>query len=104
MRNATFSLSVFLLTLLGCQAAELGGSEPAVPNADAQLAIKKFQVADGLKVDLVAQEPQLMNPVAFDVDSRGRFFVSETGRYRSSALDIRHYMDWYLDDLACLTV
>ena len=91
-------------TSLSCQSAELDGVELAVPNDDAQLAIKKFQVADGLKVDLVAQEPQLMNPVAFDVDNRGRFFISETGRYRTSALDIRHYMDWYLDDLACRTV
>jgi quinoprotein glucose dehydrogenase len=101
---AAFLVCGLVLVSFSGQSAELGGGELAVPNADAQLAIKKFQVAEGLKVDLVAQEPQLMNPVAFDVDNRGRFFISETGRYRSSALDIRHYMDWYLDDLACRTV
>jgi quinoprotein glucose dehydrogenase len=97
-------ICTFILASLSCESADLSGGGPAVPNADAQLAIKKFQVAEGLQVDLVAQEPQLRNPVAFDVDNRGRFFISETGRYRSSALDIRHYMDWYLDDLACRTV
>ncbi len=103
-RTVLFSVYLAISTSMVCRSAELGESALTMPNADAQTAIRKFQVAEGLKVDLVAQEPQLMNPVAFDVDHLGRFFISETGRYRTSALDIRHYMDWYLDDLACRTV
>ena len=67
-------------------------------------AIKKFRVAPGFKVELVANEPQLENPVAFHIGNDGKIYVSETGRYRSSAIDIRHYMSWYDDDLAARTV
>ena len=71
---------------------------------DAEQAISKFRIAEGFEVSLFAHEPQLLNPVAFCLDEQGRIFVSETGRYRSSTYDIRHYMDWYLDDLACRSV
>ena len=38
------------------------------------------------------------------LDEQGRVFVSETYRYRTSALDIRHYMFMLEDDLAARTV
>jgi quinoprotein glucose dehydrogenase len=38
----------------------------------------------------------LANPVAFNFDEKGRAFVAETYRYRSSVLDIRDYM-WTLE-------
>ena len=89
--------------------AELGGDADAQidysqARAEATQAIQKFRIADGFEAELFAYEPQLVNPVAFCLDEQGRIYVSETGRYRSSALDIRHYMDWYMDDLACRTV
>ena len=43
----------------------------------------------------------LANPVAFDFDEKGRLFVSETYRYRTSVLDIRDYMGMLELDLAC---
>lgn len=91
--------------------ADLGpATEPPPPanfdlaKTEAQRAIRKFRVAPGFKVELVANEPQLQNPVAFHIGNDGKIFVSETGRYRSSALDIRHHMSWYDDDLAARTV
>jgi len=110
LRFLFFSIAVcsFLAAPFG-SAAELGGSvsnqiDYSTAREEAQQAIKKFRVAPGFKVDLFAHEPQLFNPVAFCLDEQGRIYVSETGRYRSSTLDVRHYMDWYLDDLACRTV
>ena len=46
----------------------------------------------------------LANPVAFDFDEKGRLFVSETYRYRSSVLDIRDYMGMLELDLAARTI
>lgn len=67
-------------------------------------ALKRMQLPPGLTVKLWAAEPMLANPVAFNLDERGRVFVAETYRYRSSVLDIRDYM-WLLEDeLACRTV
>jgi quinoprotein glucose dehydrogenase len=72
--------------------------------SDAELAIKKFQVADGLKVEVFAAEPLLQNPVAFSIDEKGRVFVAETHRYREAIFDITKNLPWLLDDLAFRTV
>ncbi|NBP23920.1 MAG: hypothetical protein EBU81_05065, partial [Proteobacteria bacterium] len=76
----------------------------APASSEGEQRIKQFQVAPGLSVRLWAAEPQLANPVAFSVDEQGRVFTSETYRYRTSVLDIRHYMFMLEDDLASRTV
>ena len=73
---------------------------PASKEGEAR--IKQFRHVPGLKIELWAAEPMLANPVAFSVDELGRVFTSETYRYRSSVLDIRHYMFMLEDDLASL--
>ncbi len=71
---------------------------------DAKLAIKRFSLPKGLQASLWAAEPMLANPVAIDFDERGRLFVSETYRYRTSVLDIRDYMPMLELDLAARTI
>ncbi len=71
---------------------------------EAETRIKQFKIPAGFKVELFAAEPMLANPVAFTIDEQMRFYVSETHRYRSSVLDIRHYMFMLEDDLASRTV
>src|SRR5215471_15964913 len=66
-----------------------------------ELAIKRFQVASGLKVDLWAAEPMLANPVAFNFDEKGRAYVCETFRLGAGVDDIRGIMDWLDEELAC---
>ena len=65
--------------------------------------MKKFQLPPGFKTEVWAAEPMLGNPVAFCIDEQGRVFTSETNRYRTSTLDIRHYMFMLEDDLAART-
>ncbi len=80
--------------------------EPDIaPASDEGLqAIKRMKLPAGLEAKLWAAEPMLANPVAFNFDEKGRIFVAETYRYRSSVLDIRDYM-WYLEfELASRTV
>src|SRR5439155_1658539 len=71
---------------------------------EGELAIKKFQVAPGLKVDLWAAEPMLANPVAFNFDEKGRAYVCETFRLNAGVDDIRGIMDWLDEELASRTV
>src|SRR3989441_2983574 len=71
---------------------------------EAELAIKKFQVAPGLKVDLWAAEPMFANPVAFNFDEKGRAYVCETFRLNAGVDDIRGIMDWLDEELASRTV
>ena len=76
----------------------------APESAEGTQRIQQFQKAPGLSVTLWAAEPQLANPVAFSVDEQGRVVTSETYRYRTSVLDIRHYMFMLEDDLASRSV
>ncbi len=77
-------------------------AEPAMAPAsdEGQNAIQRMKLPAGLEMKLWAAEPMLANPVAFNIDERGRIFVSETYRYRTSALDIRDYRWMLEDDLA----
>jgi len=100
-------------------AAEIGGGggktgelkmavrtpEPVLQAAsdDPQKQLAKFVLPQGFTAELWAAEPMLGNPVAFDIDEKGRAFVAETFRYRTSVLDIRHYMFMLEDDMACRT-
>ncbi len=70
---------------------------------DAQKQLLKIQTPEGFSSSLWASEPMLGNPVSLSVDEKGRVFVAETYRYRTSTLDIRHYMFMLEDDLACRT-
>jgi quinoprotein glucose dehydrogenase len=71
---------------------------------DAKLALKRFSLPPGLQAKLWAAEPMLANPVAIDFDEKGRLFVSETYRYRTSVLDIRDYMGMLELDLASRSI
>src|SRR6185436_1767158 len=76
----------------------------APASEEGELAIKKFQVAPGLKVDLWAAEPMFANPVAFSFDEKGRAYVCETFRLHAGVDDIRGLMSWLDEELASRTV
>lgn len=48
-------------------------------------ALKAFEAADGLRVELVAAEPLVMSPCAMAFDERGRLFVAENRGYPNTA-------------------
>ena len=54
------------------------GPKVAEASNEGELAIKKFKVPAGLKVELIAAEPHLANPVSFCFDEQGRIY--EIGR------------------------
>jgi len=64
------------------------------------VAMKGFQVAPGLQISLVAAEPLLANPVAFDIDEQGRIYVVESFRLHKGVMDIRGHMNWLDEELA----
>ena len=120
-RSALFScafIAIFTLRIALFAAEIAGRTAPAqtlrppervpqpqsAPASDEPLkALKQFQLPPGFTAALWASEPLLANPVAFCFDEQGRAFVAETFRYRTSVLDIRHYMFMLEDDLASRT-
>lgn len=65
-------------------------TRPAIPHAqdkppndprDPATAAKMMTVPDGFAVEVVAAEPDLVNPVAMAIDEKGRFWVTESLEY-----------------------
>src|SRR5262245_45323861 len=100
---------LFLATVAPASAAQFVPPVQTTPQVapasnEGELAIKKFRVPPGLKVDLWAAEPLLANPVAICTDEKGRWYVAETFRLHSGVTDIREHMDWLNEELASQTV
>lgn len=99
-----------ILSAASLPAAEMTERKGAYPppiqpaSDEGDLALKRFRVAKGLKVELAAAEPHLANPVAFCIDEQGRFYVAETFRLHAGVTDIRGHMDWLDEELAVKTV
>lgn len=62
-------------------AAELPRIRPREPGE----ALKTFVTRPGFRIDLIASEPQVMSPVALDIDENGRIFVAEFPEYNAYA-------------------
>ncbi len=58
-----------------------GQSQPPGPPLSPADAIKKMQVPPGFSVELVAAEPDLVNPVAMTFDEKGRIWITESVEY-----------------------
>src|SRR5829696_7822171 len=76
----------------------------AAATDEGELAMKRFRIPKGFKVELFAAEPLLANPVAFSIDEKGRFFVAETFRLHAGVTDIRGHMNWLTNELASTSV
>lgn len=72
--------------------------------AEAEAAIKGFDIPVGFKCELVAADPLLANPVCFSIDEQGRFYVTETYRFEAGVPDIRGRMHWLDTELASKSV
>src|SRR5262245_36662957 len=62
-----------------------GQSAVPGPPLSPQEAIKKMQVPPGFHVELVAAEPDIVNPVAMTFDERGRIWITESLEYPKKA-------------------
>jgi quinoprotein glucose dehydrogenase len=105
---------LFLL-LAVCVPAALSAGELLTPTSfappkvaeasnEGELTMKRFILPEGFKIELLAAEPHLANPVAFDIDHQGRFWVAETFRLHAGVTDIRGKNSWLDEDLAARTV
>ena len=105
-------MRIFTLICLAAVAATAIGADLPRPQEvriqpasdEGNRAMKGFKLADGLSVDLVAAEPLLANPVAFDIDEKGNFYVVESFRLHKGVTDIRQHMNWLDEELASQSV
>jgi glucose/arabinose dehydrogenase len=55
--------------------------KPPGPALSPEEALKAMKVPEGFSVELVASEPDIVNPVAMTIDERGRFWITESLEY-----------------------
>jgi putative heme-binding domain-containing protein len=71
--------------VLAQSAAEKRPHETEAPVLSPQEALGKFQLADGLAIDLVLSEPLITQPLHISFDSRGRLWLVEARQYPKPA-------------------
>src|SRR5262249_45709521 len=90
--HRTLSLAVLLLAIAVCLAPAQKDKKapqrpphgqdrlpgPALTPAEA---LKKMKVPDGFSVELVASEPDIVNPVSMTFDEKGRIWITESLEY-----------------------
>ncbi len=74
------------------------------PNPDADKARSAISVPAGMKAELWAAEPLMMNPVSFTFDEKGRAYVCETTRFDKGVPDTRGHMYWLDEDIGARTI
>lgn len=82
-------LSAFILVVLSSaslvQAQNLEiprrHDRPPGPPVSAEEAVKKMTVPEGFSVEIVAAEPDVVNPVSMCIDEKGRFWITESFEY-----------------------
>jgi len=70
-------LALLLCGFTGEQDVKMASGKPLPPKE----ALKTFTVAPGFRIDLVAAEPEVMDPVAMAFDEDGRVYVAEMADY-----------------------
>ncbi|MCP4974878.1 MAG: c-type cytochrome [Maribacter sp.] len=62
------------------------------------------KLADGLELSLWASDSLAPDPVAMDIDDKGRIYVTRTNRQKNSEFDIRGHRDWMTASIALQSV
>ncbi|MEX2673775.1 MAG: PVC-type heme-binding CxxCH protein [Phycisphaeraceae bacterium] len=83
LKCGCFSVVVVAMLLPSTSAAEkdFAGELPRIEPLEPDAALRAFEVADGYRVELVAAEPLVTDPVAMAFDEDGRLYVAEMGGY-----------------------
>src|SRR6185437_14956155 len=87
------ALALFLVFSLRAFAAEPEVSDqdlPRVPPTEPDNALSTFQVKKGFRLELVAAEPLVVDPIAMSFDEDGRLFVVEMRDYSERRNETPH--------------
>lgn len=76
------AIPIAVTALFVVQSLTVAGTNPLSPTEEQ----KSFVVAPGFRVDLVASEPNVVDPVAMTFDERGRIFVVEMRGYPNGGI------------------
>ena len=72
--------------------------------ADESRSAISAKVADGLELSLWASDSLAPDPVAMDIDRKGRVYLTRTNRQKNSEFDIRGHVDWMTRSISLQSV
>lgn len=75
--NSRFLFLVLLLVITSCKPSENSGKGPVEPGE----ALATFELEPGYKIELIASEPLVTDPVDMEIDEYGRLYVVELHGY-----------------------
>lgn len=104
MPRALVAVALVCAAALVSAVPPIDPTEQAKRDKDNAAAVAQVQAAKGLKIDVWAAGPLMMNPVAFAFDEKGRCYVAETTRFEHGVPDTRGHMQWLDEDLANRTI
>jgi len=90
-----FFVCLLTLTLLCCLLFKFSAAENPIQNTQdpkdiatsAEQTVKNMTVPEGFKVTLFASEPDVHQPIGFEIDDRGRVWVAECFSYERGTYD-----------------
>lgn len=62
------------------------------------------KMADGLELNLWASDSLAPDPIAMDIDNKGRIYLTRTNRQKNSEFDIRGYQHWMTSSISLQSV
>lgn len=62
------------------------------------------KLADGLELNLWASDSLAPDPIAMDIDTKGRIYLTRTNRGKNSEFDIRGYQHWMTPSISLQSV
>jgi putative membrane-bound dehydrogenase-like protein len=65
---------------------------------------KSIRLAEGLQLSLWASDSLAPDPIAIDIDDRGRIYLTRSNRNKNSEFDIRGHRDWMTPSISLQTV
>jgi len=92
------------LLICGAHAPPPTSSEASPPAPAAPAPAVDVTLPTGFQMRTFASEPLVSDPVAFDIDAKGRFYVAESERQERGIEDNRTSSWWLMDDLTAKTV
>lgn len=117
MKRCSYFLSLFLVILLAFYSCNKKSNKPKetplrvfedslLGKTKAKEARESIvaQVADGLELKLWASDSLAPDPIAMDIDTKGRIYLTRTNRQKHSEFDIRGYRHWMTPSIALQSV
>lgn len=104
MPRALVAVALVCAAALVSAVPPIDPTEQAKQDKDNAAAVAQVQAAKGLKIEVWAAGPLMMNPVAFAFDEKGKCYVAETTRFEKGVPDTRGHMQWLDEDLANRTI